>query len=291
MNRAWAEDIKGVGMRTALFLNGVFEDILKAQIAHGGVNYLQPYKGEIIRMLNKNKPSPDNPILLYISTTSDLNTIAYMGEIVGWEDKRILSDVKKAVVKTNLQECYPEFASGEIKLLEDKNAVNLLAIRNMQKCENRFSTSILTKISDKKHLKPRTRAGGWSEVEDIGCFCAVPIQQVEDLDAALQKSVEDAWKLSAAERAKRLAAAPKLPERVHLMSFGFKRNADVIVAVLMRASGVCERCQKPAPFKRKSNGNPFLEVHHTKPLSEGGEDTVENTEALCPNCHRQAHLG
>ena len=34
-----------------------------------------------------------------------------------------------------------------------------------------------------------------------------------------------------------------------------------------------------------------LEVHHTKPLAEGGEDTVNNAEALCPNCHKEAHYG
>jgi 5-methylcytosine-specific restriction protein A len=34
-----------------------------------------------------------------------------------------------------------------------------------------------------------------------------------------------------------------------------------------------------------------LEVHHKKQLSEGGEDTVENAIALCPNCHREAHYG
>ena len=26
-------------------------------------------------------------------------------------------------------------------------------------------------------------------------------------------------------------------------------------------------------------------------LSNDGEDTVENAEALCPNCHREKHYG
>jgi len=34
-----------------------------------------------------------------------------------------------------------------------------------------------------------------------------------------------------------------------------------------------------------------LEVHHKVPLAEGGDDTVENAIALCPNCHRHAHYG
>ncbi|CAN0604767.1 unnamed protein product, partial [Ectocarpus sp. 12 AP-2014] len=42
---------------------------------------------------------------------------------------------------------------------------------------------------------------------------------------------------------------------------------------------------------RRENGEPFLEVHHIIPLAESGHDAVENTMALCPNCHREAHFG
>jgi 5-methylcytosine-specific restriction protein A len=89
----------------------------------------------------------------------------------------------------------------------------------------------------------------------------------------------------------RLKAASKIPERILVVSVGFRRNADVIVAVLKRANGICERCNKSAPFNRKSDGTPFLEVHHKITLAEGGEDTVENAIALCPNCHRELHHG
>jgi 5-methylcytosine-specific restriction protein A len=78
---------------------------------------------------------------------------------------------------------------------------------------------------------------------------------------------------------------------VQIISIGYRRNADVIVAVLNRANGICERCNKNAPFVRRSDGTPFLEVHHRKPLAEGGEDTTENALALCPNCHREVHHG
>ena len=44
----------------------------------------------------------------------------------------------------------------------------------------------------------------------------------------------------------------------------------------------------PAPFIDK-NGVPFLETHHIKWLSEGGDDSIQNTVALCPNCHRKMH--
>ncbi|HHE3726254.1 TPA: HNH endonuclease, partial [Escherichia coli] len=56
-------------------------------------------------------------------------------------------------------------------------------------------------------------------------------------------------------------------------------------------SGTCSHLPKrDAPFL-KEDGTPFLEVHHIEWLSKGGEDSVENAIALCPNCHRQAHYG
>lgn len=71
-----------------------------------------------------------------------------------------------------------------------------------------------------------------------------------------------------AERAARLAAAPDYPGFVYVMRREFARNPDVVAAVLLRAKGVCERCNSPAPFRRRSDGQPFLEVHHRRPLSK-----------------------
>ncbi len=55
-----------------------------------------------------------------------------------------------------------------------------------------------------------------------------------------------------------------------------------------RAAGKCELCGDDAPFIGK-NGQPYLECHHIKWISKGGADNIENTVALCPNCHRKMH--
>jgi HNH endonuclease len=70
----------------------------------------------------------------------------------------------------------------------------------------------------------------------------------------------------------------------------FARNPAVIAWVLQRSKGACECCAKPAPFVN-SNDEPHLEVHHVKQLSDNGSDRVSNAVALCPNCHREMHLG
>ncbi len=92
-------------------------------------------------------------------------------------------------------------------------------------------------------------------------------------------------------RKERLRKALELPEVFSVTTTVYKRNPDVIAEVLDRANGECEECGKPAPFKRASNGSPYIEVHHRVPLSEGGKDTINNALALCPNCHRKAHFG
>lgn len=55
------------------------------------------------------------------------------------------------------------------------------------------------------------------------------------------------------------------------------------------ANGICEYCNKKAPFISQKN-KPFLEFHHVIYLAKGGSDTVDNVVALCPNCHRSFHF-
>lgn len=80
---------------------------------------------------------------------------------------------------------------------------------------------------------------------------------------------------------------PNVPT-VNAISERFVRDPYVVAWVLEEAVGYCEYCGYPAPFQR-SNGEAYLEVHHVRPLAEGGPDTIDNAVACCPNCHRQLH--
>lgn len=55
------------------------------------------------------------------------------------------------------------------------------------------------------------------------------------------------------------------------------------------ANGICQLCGNEAPFNDKK-GRPYLESHHIIWISRGGEDSLDNTVALCPNCHRKMHI-
>jgi len=70
----------------------------------------------------------------------------------------------------------------------------------------------------------------------------------------------------------------------------YRRSKRVKDYVLLRAGGICESCQQPAPFKRK-DGSAYLEPHHTTRVSDGGLDHPRYVAALCPACHRHIHHG
>jgi 5-methylcytosine-specific restriction enzyme A len=94
------------------------------------------------------------------------------------------------------------------------------------------------------------------------------------------------------ERSGRLKAPPGVDQPVATQQTVtvYQRDESVRQWVLARACGKCECCGDDAPFLNTER-EPFLEVHHLKQLASGGSDTVTNTAALCPNCHRHLHYG
>ena len=78
------------------------------------------------------------------------------------------------------------------------------------------------------------------------------------------------------------------PERREQRIRIFERSKAIKTYVLSRAQGRCEACGAKAPFLTEK-GQPYLEVHHIRRLSDGGPDDPAWTIALCPNCHRRAH--
>lgn len=69
----------------------------------------------------------------------------------------------------------------------------------------------------------------------------------------------------------------------------FVRDRYVNEYAKRRAQGICQLCGEPAPFADR-DGVPFLETHHIIWLADGGADSITNTVALCPNCHRKMHI-
>jgi 5-methylcytosine-specific restriction protein A len=96
-------------------------------------------------------------------------------------------------------------------------------------------------------------------------------------------------KLSDEELAKRVASSKRKAPTQKVLSKRYVRNEYVSELAKRNSDGKCQLCGQAAPFNDKNN-TPYLEVHHITWLSKGGTDTIENTVALCPNCHRKVHI-
>lgn len=130
-------------------------------------------------------------------------------------------------------------------------------------------------VSEIEHLLSRT-----VRLED-------PTSDPDDLEERVRRA-ETRMKAAAKSGAVPSPPGQKVAGRSSGTTQRFIRDPNVIAWVLLEADGRCEKCRKPAPFRR-SDGGPYLEVHHVRPLGEGGPDTTDNAVACCPNCHRQLH--
>lgn len=117
------------------------------------------------------------------------------------------------------------------------------------------------------------------------------LPDISEIWSAEAAGLDAAKKFSQQKRLELLKCAVKRPIELNVKKRVFLRNPIVIAEVLFRANGRCEHCGKPAPFLKRIDHTPYLEVHHIVRLADGGNDTVENAVALCPNCHRMAHHG
>lgn len=113
-----------------------------------------------------------------------------------------------------------------------------------------------------------------------------PVEALDVMDAiAPQASLDEL-------RKRALAAANTTPQskgKEARRSY-YQRSDAVRQYVLARASGACEGCKQPAPFMNRK-GQPYLEPHHIRRLTDGGPDDPRYVIALCPNCHREVHSG
>jgi 5-methylcytosine-specific restriction enzyme A len=110
---------------------------------------------------------------------------------------------------------------------------------------------------------------------------------------SLIKSEEDSQrkirKKSLSEIKERAKLAKKIPGTREVISTYYCRDTSVTEYAKLRANGICQLCDKNAPFI-SPYGEPYLETHHIIWIAKGGEDSIENTVGLCPNCHKKMHI-
>ena len=158
----------------ALFINGVFESVLDEIVKVQSVlpdypMFLQPHTNSVMVKLRDDPPTLESPMQLFLSTTTQLSRIAYQAEIIGWEDKRLLSPAKHEVLDKIIGKLQP----GERGLYNEAKSgtgesVNLLTIRRLRSLTEEHSVAELRKISDGEFMSTgRTTSGGWSYVYPV----------------------------------------------------------------------------------------------------------------------------
>ena len=153
-----------------LFINGVYEsvldEILKVQ-SHlpETIMFLQPYSSRAMVELRKDRPTVDDPMKLYMSTSTDLSTIKYSAEIVGWADKRGLQpDIRYAITRI-LVALQPDEGGLYAASPTKGESVNLLFIRRLRRISS-IPVSDFNKVRGGKPVaEGRTTSGGWTYVK------------------------------------------------------------------------------------------------------------------------------
>ncbi len=181
----------------------------------------------------------------------------------------------------NITKLTPPYLTIDAEALSEELPIIEGGLKNLSNFQKHFC---VTGASFQKELTP--------EVENILLgLLNMEKPSLKHIEDEFREQVEVSSKSTSKERRKRLKMANPKPTKKVVEVQIFNRNPDVVAEVLERADGHCEQCNKKAPFKRKTDRTPYLEVHHIIPLAENGDDTVENAIALCPNCHRKAHYG
>ena len=157
----------------ALFINGVFESVLEEILEvqrelQEHVLFLQPHSSMAIQHLKEHPPTVDDPVRLFLSTTDRLSTVNHRAEIVGWEDKREMTEPRRNVISRRLWTLQPkETGRFDASGVEGASSVNLLHIRRLTKLEKPFEVSELVKTGDSTPVSAgRTTAGGWAYVRN-----------------------------------------------------------------------------------------------------------------------------
>ena len=120
-----------------------------------------------------------------------------------------------------------------------------------------------------------------------GTLAIAGVDDIEEVQELHERRARSSSTSELLDRARtRSATAPSQRET---RSVTFLRDPYVSELAKRLARGHCALCEMPAPFTTQ-RGEPFLESHHVRWLAHGGPDVIQNTVALCPNCHRKMHV-
>ncbi len=261
--------------RSRLFWGSGFSEILRSRFPHHYTEHLagQPVESRVFLHLEKlSSPRTYKAYIAEESMSNDWSREELRGSVEAYlEMQRKERDGVPFTKKSYYEKLSREFTRTE-KAFEYR-------MQNISYIMSLMGRNWLSGLKPAKNVGAKVGAQIESFIAELGAVKSPPVV---------------AFEIEAREAAKRKVNAPpegnKLPGSSVAEVTQFKRDPGVKAWVLNAAKGMCECCESDAPFVG-SNGQPYLEVHHVRRLSDGGSDTIGNAVALCPNCHRELHCG
>ena len=149
-------------------------------------------------------------------------------------------------------------------------------------------------ISYVYHQLGRSWLKGLKPAKNVGSKVFKVIQELisENESISLDPRIEFEDQVTQLRKNKVIERPPgkQSPSKQTTRATTYDRDPTVGAWLLNESKGVCESCEKNAPFL-KMDGDFYLEIHHLRRLADGGSDTISNAIAICPNCHRELHYG
>ena len=150
----------------ALFMNGNYESVLQGiadvqAACPEQILFIQPHGSRYIADLRDNPPTEADPVTMYISISTDMNEVHFVGEVVGWDDKTKLSPQNRE----RIDEVIKTKQAPEPGLFE--GGVNLLHIRRLVRVKPPFDVAKLVKTRNNEPLKHKVQPGGFSYVHRL----------------------------------------------------------------------------------------------------------------------------
>lgn len=183
-----------------------------------------------------------------------------------------------------------DYAPNKTLVHAQENGIEVYLFEVFEPHEYMFMGQMELKASPYQEIQP----DGEGHMRKVWIF---PLSPVGELVKIEQQIIDKKNKLVKKKLAgisdemlrQRILYADRRSASRQVLATNYTPNPYIGEYIKRQAKGICQLCQTSAPFIDK-NGSPYLEIHHIVWLSKGGDDSIENTVALCPNCHRKMHI-
>lgn len=196
-------------------------------------------------------------------------------------------DLKSLNYKNELDENIPNITENKILYESEVNHVVLHLFEELNKFKYLYRGQVY--LYEKPYIDcnlQEKNIKSWVFPLKLKTNIPIPYEYIEEME---KKELITINSMTNSELKEKVEIIDNAAEYRQIVINRYSRDFRIEKYAKIRSKGMCDLCNKPAPFN-DNLGNPYLEVHHITPLSKGGHDRIDNVVALCPECHRRIHI-